>query len=144
MGFGNPYGDPYSPDYVVRFLHRLRDIGVTTVSLSDTVGVASPQVVEDLLRTTIEEFEDIEIGAHLHSRPQDAAKKIKAVFQSGCRRIDGAIKGFGGCPMAVDDLVGNMPTEVIVSCAKEDNISLGIDEEAFNSAMLESTRVFPG
>jgi len=143
MGFGNPYGDPYSPEYVIDFLRRLREIGVEVVSLSDTVGVASEELIEAVFTAVLDEFDDLEIGAHLHSTPQEAKSKIDTVIRVGCRRIDGAIRGFGGCPMAIDELVGNIPTEVIVSCLEEHRMDIGINRDAFRSAMLASSQVFP-
>ena len=115
MGFGNPYGDAYSPDLVSEWVERIVAIQVTTISIADTVGLATPAVVGALMNTLIPAYPNVEIGVHLHSSPLNWQAKLDAALQAGCTRFDGALKGIGGCPMAGDDLVGNMDSELMVS-----------------------------
>jgi len=114
MAFGNPYGDPWDIEEVLAACDLLTDMGIRQISLSDTVGLASPQEVEDLLKPVLREYGDVEIGVHLHARPQEVAAKVAAAYNAGCRRMDMAIGGMGGCPFAQDALVGNLATEVAV------------------------------
>lgn len=111
MGFGNPYGDPWSAEVVLEWIDRLKQLGIKIFSLSDTIGVAEPKIITYLLQNLIPVYPDLEIGVHLHTRPGSWESKITAADEAGCRRFDGAILGYGGCPMADDKLVGNMPTE---------------------------------
>jgi hydroxymethylglutaryl-CoA lyase len=115
MAFGNPYGDPSSVDAVVQACRQLIHIGIWQISLADTVGLATPVQIEETVIRALEASEGAEIGVHLHSRPQDAALKIRAAYRAGCRRFDAAIGGLGGCPFAQDALVGNIPTELLVA-----------------------------
>ena len=141
MGFGNPYGDPYDVQYVTDFSGRLKELGVSIISLSDTIGVATPRNITSLFQELVQTFPDIEFGAHLHSNPETVEEKLQAINLSGCQRIDGAIRGFGGCPMAKDDLVGNMPTEKIIDFLNR----LGLDsvnQESFGKALLASNDIF--
>ena len=115
MAFGNPYGDLWSIDEVLQACELIADCRITEISLADTVGLAHPEQIADVLSTVIKEFDSIEIGVHLHARPMEAARRIQAAFQSGCRRFDSAIGGLGGCPFAQDILVGNIPTELLVA-----------------------------
>ncbi|MBX2898715.1 MAG: hydroxymethylglutaryl-CoA lyase [Cyclobacteriaceae bacterium] len=135
MGFGNPYGDPYDTTIVEQFTDILATLGIKIISLADTIGVAEPAQIEYLFKTLIHKFPTIEFGAHLHSNPATSIAKIEAAFNSGCQRFDGALKGFGGCPMAKDELVGNMATETIVNflIAKGKNVNL--NHEALKSAL---------
>lgn len=119
MGFGNPYGDPYDVDIVSRFTDILSTLQVRIVSLADTIGVATPEQISTLFRRLVADFPAVEFGAHLHAQPQAARERVEAALQAGCRRFDGAILGFGGCPLAKDDLVGNVPTEVILKCLED-------------------------
>ena len=114
MGFGIPYGDPYIETVVQEFIGSLNEIGVTIISLADTIGVSNVDIIKRLFSNAIASFPHIEFGAHLHSNPNSAYEKIAAALQAGCTRFDGALKGFGGCPMAEDDLVGNIATETII------------------------------
>ena len=114
MGFGNPYGDPYSPEIVLKWVDEMVQAGVKIVSIADTVGIAKPQRIQDILKVVIPQFKDTEIGVHLHSTAVNWKQKCDAALQAGCRRFDGALKGFGGCPMAKDELVGNMDTELMI------------------------------
>lgn len=142
MGFGNPYGDPYSADLVEEFTSNLVAMGVEIISLSDTVGTASANEVGNLFRHIQGAYPLLEVGVHLHATPQDARSKIAAALDAGCKRFDGAIRGFGGCPMAKDDLVGNLPTEVILELLDERNIDHGLSADAFAHAMESSASVF--
>lgn len=119
MAFGNPYGDPWDIDEVVSAVDLMVDAGVLQVSLSDTVGVASPDLIGSVVGCVMGVHEGLEIGVHLHARPDDAAAKVRAAYEAGCRRFDGAIGGLGGCPFAQDTLVGNLPTEVLLATLAE-------------------------
>lgn len=114
MGFGNPYGDPYSPEWVYDWVHRISQLGIRIISLADTVGLATAAQVSVISRKLVEELPDHEIGVHLHSTPANREEKIAAAWEAGIRRFDGALKGIGGCPMANDELVGNMDTEWMI------------------------------
>lgn len=145
MGFCNPYGDPWNLETVVTWVDRLADMGIRILQLSDTIGVANPANITYLFSSLIPYYlpKGIEIGAHLHTEPHNWKEKIDAAWQSGCTRFDGAIKGFGGCPMAKDDLTGNMPMENMVHFFKNRNMETGIDIPAFETAMQLATEVFP-
>ncbi|MBB5064840.1 hydroxymethylglutaryl-CoA lyase [Granulicella mallensis] len=119
MAFGNPYGDPWDIDEVVSAVDLMVDAGVLQVSLSDTVGVASPELIRSVVGCVMGVHEGLEIGVHLHARPDEAAAKVRAAYEAGCRRFDGAIGGLGGCPFAQDTLVGNLPTEVLLATLAE-------------------------
>jgi hydroxymethylglutaryl-CoA lyase len=119
MAFGNPYGDPWDIDEVVSAVDLMVDAGVLQVSLSDTVGVASPDLIGSVVGCVMGVHEGLEIGVHLHARPDEAAAKVRAAYEAGCRRFDGAIGGLGGCPFAQDTLVGNLPTEVLLATLAE-------------------------
>ncbi len=138
MGFGNPYREPWSADIVLRFCEKLADMGVRIISLSDTIGTSNPDSIKHLFERLVPAFPQIEFGAHLHTTPQSWREKVEAAFAAGCRRFDGAIQGLGGCPMADDDLVGNMPTEKLLRFAQEHNLALGLDEKAFESAYQQA------
>lgn len=114
MAFGNPYGDLWNVDELLQAVQNIADLGIPTVSLADTVGVASPELVKEVMSAVVEEFDYVEIGAHLHARKDQAAAKILAAYDAGCRRFDSALGGLGGCPFAQDALVGNVPTEVVL------------------------------
>jgi len=114
MAFGNPYGDAWTAELVTQACGRLADIGVRTISLADTVGVASAEVIASTLGAAIASSDGVELGVHLHARPSDAAARIRAAYAAGCRRFDSAVGGLGGCPFAQDELVGNIPTELLV------------------------------
>ena len=143
MGFGNPYGDPYEPALVGKFVDILVTLGSDVVSLADTIGVSTPSNVSELYTALAKQFPQIEIGAHLHSTPQTAREKIEAAYQAGCRRFDGAIRGFGGCPMAKDELVGNMATETILTYLEDQKVQTGLDKKAFVEAMVIADEIFP-
>lgn len=143
MGFGNPYNDPYSVTLVEQFVDILNTLGVKIISLADTIGVSTPEQIKYLFEKLSGKFKDVELGAHLHSTPQTAVEKIRAAYEAGCSRFDGAIKGFGGCPMAKDDLVGNLATETILSYLDEKKVSAGINAEEFVKAMAIADEIFP-
>ena len=140
MGFGNPYGDPYEKDLVAQFVDVLMTLGSDVISLADTIGVAKSDAIESLFTSVSAQFPTASIGAHLHSTPETSRSKIEAAWRGGCRRFDGALRGFGGCPMADDQLVGNIATETIISCLPKDTVDL--DMEAFSEAMAMTERVF--
>lgn len=143
MGFGNPYGDLWGPEVVIDWTEKLNDrLGIKIVALSDTIGVAEPGVITSLFNALIPALPEVEFGAHLHTTPDTYAEKVKAAYDAGCRRFDGAIKGYGGCPMAKDDLTGNMPTEKMVQWFIDHNISTGLNETALQKAIQQSTYVF--
>jgi len=127
MAFGNPYDEPWGAELVQDTLDWLKDIRVSTVSLADTVGTATPELVRDLYTRVKDHVAGIELGVHLHSRPDDAEYKILAAYQAGCRRFDSALTGLGGCPFASDDLVGNIPTESVLSALYELGVDPGMD-----------------
>src|SRR5690554_6096958 len=136
MGFGNPYGDPWNTESVLKWALRLhQDLGVNILSLSDTIGVAEPGTITSILNGITPELPNAEIGVHLHTTLDTYQGKVKAAYDAGCRRFDGAIKGYGGCPMAKDDLVGNMPTEKMVAYFTENNIRTNIDNGALERAV---------
>jgi hydroxymethylglutaryl-CoA lyase len=127
MAFGNPYDEPWGPEIVQDTLDWLKDIRVNTVSLADTVGTATPEVVHDLYSKAKDHVAGIELGVHLHSRPDDAEAKVQAAYQAGCRRFDSALTGLGGCPFAGDDLVGNIATESVLAALVTAGAQPGID-----------------
>ena len=142
MGFGNPYGDPWSVSIVMNWLDLLTSKGVKFISLSDTVGKAKVEDISLLFKASIAQYPEIEIGAHFHTQPQNSFIKIKAAYDSGCYRFDGAIKGFGGCPMATDDLTGNLPTEKLISFFNQQKISIQVDPIKFEYAYNQSLTIF--
>lgn len=143
MGFGNPYGDPYDVEIVEKFTDILSTLNVKIVSLSDTIGVSEPGQIEYLFKTLVKKFPAVEFGAHLHSTPTTRLEKIEAAYNSGCQRFDGAIKGFGGCPMAKDELVGNMATETILEFLDSKNDAPVLDRNEFLKALQLADTVFP-
>ena len=139
MAFGNPYDEPWGPEIVEETLAWLKGLGVRTVSLADTVGTASPQEVASLYRTARSCVEGVEIGVHLHSRPERAPEKVLAAYEAGCRRFDGALTGLGGCPFAGDELVGNIPTEAVLTTLAARGVSTGIDTKSLAVACAMTT-----
>lgn len=130
MAFGNPYDEPWGPEIVEDALVWLKDVGVRTVSLADTVGKASPDDVASIYHAAKSCVAGVDLGVHLHSRPDAAAEKILAAYEAGCRRFDGALTGLGGCPFAGDDLVGNIPTETVLATLAARGVSTGIDAKS--------------
>jgi hydroxymethylglutaryl-CoA lyase len=141
MGFGNPYGDPWNVDIVGEWTERLAKMGVKILSLSDTVGTSDPENIDYLFSNLIPKYPNIEFGAHLHTTPTTWHEKVDSAYKAGCRRFDGAIQGFGGCPMAKDELTGNMPTEQLLSylTSRKNN---DLDALCFESSYNEATKVF--
>jgi hydroxymethylglutaryl-CoA lyase len=142
MGFGNPYGDPWNIDIVGEWTEKLASMGVKILSLSDTIGSSTPEVITYLFSELIPRYPGIEFGAHLHTTPDKWFEKVNAAYTSGCLRFDGAIQGFGGCPMAKDDLTGNMPTEKLVSYFTAQKADTGVSPMSFESAYNEATKLF--
>ncbi|MFN6081299.1 MAG: hydroxymethylglutaryl-CoA lyase, partial [Bacteroidota bacterium] len=142
MGFGNPYGDPWSTEVAEKWVAEMDKLGVKTISLSDTIGIANPESISYLFSNLIPAFPHIEFGAHLHTTPQTWHEKIDAAYTSGCKRFDGALKGYGGCPMATDKLTGNMATENLLAYFNQKNEQTNIQEENFNSSMLIAKQLF--
>ena len=142
MGFGNPYGNPWNVDIVANWIAILSKMGVKILSLSDTIGVADGKTISYLFSNLIPLYPQIEFGAHLHTNPNTWHEKVDAAFQAGCYRFDGAIKGFGGCPMAKDELTGNMPTEKLISYFTAKKIDINTNALSFESAYNEALDVF--
>lgn len=143
MGFGNPYNDPYDVKVVEQFVDILNTLGVQVISLADTIGVSTPENITYLFTRLTARFPSLELGVHLHSTPQSALEKIQAAYKAGCKRFDGAIKGFGGCPMAKDDLVGNLATETILGYLSSQNALPAINDEAFQKSLALADEIFP-
>jgi|TARA_R110002096_G_scaffold135456_2_gene287228 hydroxymethylglutaryl-CoA lyase len=143
MGFGNPYNEPWSVDIVLDFCEKLAGLGVNILSLSDTIGSSNPDSISQLFSNLIPAFPNVEFGAHLHTAPHNWREKIVAAYDNGCRRFDGAIKGFGGCPMAADELVGNMPMENLLTFAEEKKLVHHLNPLAFESSYNMALEVFP-
>ncbi|MDQ3190475.1 MAG: hydroxymethylglutaryl-CoA lyase [Bacteroidota bacterium] len=143
MAFGNPYGDKWNSEIVIDWTKKIADMGVKIIALSDTIGVAESSSISYLFSALIPEFKDIEIGAHLHTTPETWKEKVEAAFNNGCKRFDSAIKGYGGCPMAKDDLTGNMPTERLLEFFKSSNVETGINQTEFEKAMKIAELTFP-
>ncbi len=142
MAFGNPYGDLWNSDIVMNWTKKLSDLGIKIIALSDTIGVSNPENINYLFSNIIPEFKNVEIGAHLHSTKEKATEKIDAAFKSGCKRFDVAIHGFGGCPMAADDLTGNLATEDLESYFIKNNINVNLNSEFLREAYESSWNIF--
>ena len=142
MGFGNPYGDPWNIDIVGEWTEKLSNMGVKTLSLSDTVGSSTPEIITYLFSELITKYPSIEFGAHLHTTTTKWKEKVSAAYLAGCRRFDGAIQGFGGCPMAKDDLTGNLPTEKILSYFAAEKVNTNVNSISFENAYKEASKIF--
>ncbi|MFD2288382.1 hydroxymethylglutaryl-CoA lyase [Pedobacter petrophilus] len=142
MGFGNPYGDEWNYEIVAHWADVLVNQGVQILSLADTVGVSTPENINNILPRLISNFKNTEIGIHLHSTPADRTEKIEAAYHSGVKRIDSALKGFGGCPMAADDLTGNIATEEVISFLDLKGESLNLNMDKWNEALVLSGKIF--
>ena len=142
MGFGNPYGDPWNVEIVGEWTEKLSKMGVKILSLSDTIGSSTPEVISYLFSNLIPKYTEIEFGAHLHTTPDKWFEKIDAAYNAGCRRYDGAIQGFGGCPMAKDVLTGNMPTEKLLSYFTSKKENTNTSPMSFESSYNEATKLF--
>jgi hydroxymethylglutaryl-CoA lyase len=143
MGFGNPYGDDWNAEVVMDWVGKMAALDIKIFSLSDTVGVSNPDSISYLFSNLIPAYPHLEIGAHLHTQPHNWREKIHAAYSHGCTRFDAAMKGFGGCPMAKDDLTGNMATENLVSYFSETNVPMGIDFQQFIRSLSQANDVFP-
>ena len=142
MGFGNPYGDPYNVEIVGEWTEKLANMGVKILSLSDTIGSSTPEVINYLFSNLIPKYPKIEFGAHLHTTPDTWFEKVDAAYKAGCHRFDGAIKGYGGCPMAKDDLTGNMPTEKLLSYFTAEKANTNCHPISFEIAYNEALKIF--
>ena len=142
MGFGNPYGDPWSVEVVGEWTEKLAEMGARILSLSDTVGSSTPEDISYLFTHLIPKYPQVEFGAHLHTTPGKWHEKMDAAYRAGCRRFDGAIKGFGGCPMARDELTGNMPTEKMLSYFTENKVNTGVQWMVFEAAYNKASELF--
>lgn len=142
MGFGNPYGDPWNVDIVGEWTNKLSNLGVKIISLSDTIGSSTPKSIDYLFSNLIKSYPQIEFGAHLHTTLDKWHEKIDAAYKAGCKRFDGAIQGFGGCPMAKDDLTGNMPTEKILSYFTQQKAETNVSPMNFESAYNVTSQIF--
>ena len=142
MGFGNPYGDPWDVEIVGEWTEKLANMGARILSLSDTVGTSTPETISYLFSNLIPKYPEIEFGAHLHTTPLKWHEKIDAAYKSGCKRFDGAVQGFGGCPMAKDELTGNMPTEKILSYFTAAKVETNVNWMAFEAAFNRASELF--
>lgn len=145
MAFGNPYGDPWNAEVALHWTDRLvNELGVRIIALSDTVGVARPEDIQSMFSALIPALPHVEFGAHLHCTPENWPVKTQTAWDAGCRRFDGAIKGYGGCPMAEDDLVGNLQMELFVQSLEARGINTGLDLVGLDRSVTLAGRVFPG
>lgn len=142
MAFGNPYGDPWDTTIAMYWVQQMNNLGITTIAMSDTVGMAKEHDIHSMFTALIPEFLSIEFGAHLHCRPDNWHSKTAAAYEAGCRRFDSAIQGYGGCPMAEDELVGNLPTEKLLQFLAESGADTTISQQAFSNAFNRSVSVF--
>lgn len=142
MGFGNPYGDPWNVEVVGEWTEKLASLGVKILSLSDTIGSSTPEVIDYLFSNLIPKYPNVEFGAHLHTTPDKWHEKVDAAYKAGCRRFDGAIQGFGGCPMATDKLTGNMPTEKLLSYFTTQKANHNLSAMSFESSYNEALKIF--
>jgi hydroxymethylglutaryl-CoA lyase len=143
MAFGNPYNEKWHPDIVAEWTRKLSALDIQLFMPSDTIGSSTARSITDVYNLLNKEFPNLQIGAHLHTTPDSWQEKLDAAWNSGCRRFDSALKGLGGCPMAKDDLTGNMPTERVLQFLEEKGIGSEIDEQAWAEAMLLSGKTFP-
>lgn len=142
MAFGNPYGDAWDAETVLGWIHKLKASGIKKIALADTVGLASDGDVDYLTKAVLDAFPDLEVGIHLHCEPNNWRSKVAAAYDAGCRRFDVAIKGFGGCPMADDDLVGNLATEHLIQYLEQKNVETRINKENFFKALVAADKIF--
>ncbi|MDB4918091.1 hydroxymethylglutaryl-CoA lyase [Mucilaginibacter sp.] len=142
MGFGNPYGDEWNTEIVQQWAEKLVNEGINLIALADTIGIAAPEQINSIYPLLCSQFPDTEFGIHLHSTPDTWQEKIEAAYKSGCRRFDTTIKGYGGCPMAKDELTGNIATENLIGYLQSQNERVGLDMQGFREAMEYSDRIF--
>jgi len=143
MAFGNPYNEPWDVDIAAKWVEVMVARGINIISLADTIGTSTVESIEYMVGNLIRQYPKIELGVHIHIRPPEWRVKIDAAYKNGCRRFDGALKGFGGCPMASDDLVGNMPTEALINYFNSESIEIGLDQKAFDKAGDLAIQTFP-
>ncbi|HMP30620.1 MAG TPA: hydroxymethylglutaryl-CoA lyase [Saprospiraceae bacterium] len=143
MGFGNPYGDVWNAEICFQWVDKIKELGITIIQLSDTVGIANPESISYIFKNLIPTYSDVTFGAHLHTQPHNWEEKIIAAYNYGCRRFDTAIRGYGGCPMAKDSLTGNMPTENLISFTMDRNIPSSLNINEFFNAMAIANEIFP-
>jgi len=142
MGFGNPYGDPYSEEIVFEWVNKMVALDIEIISLADTVGIATEEQVYDMTSYLVESLPGIEIGVHLHSTPDNWQEKLEAAVKAGCKRFDGALKGIGGCPMADDELVGNLNSELMIRYFKKEGMLPALNEEALKESLQLASEIF--
>jgi len=142
MGFGNPYGDRYSEEIVFEWVNQLVGMGIEIISLADTVGLATAEQVYDMTEYLVDSLPGIEIGVHLHSKPMNWKEKLEAAMKAGCKRFDGALKGIGGCPMANDELIGNMNSELMINYFEENNWLNNLNKEALEKSLRLASEIF--
>jgi hydroxymethylglutaryl-CoA lyase len=142
MGFGNPYGDVYNQELLLNWAEAMAEKNIQIISLADTVGVATPEQISYALNALVPAYPKVEFGVHLHATTNNWKQKLTAAISSGCNRFDGALKGIGGCPMAGDELVGNMNTELIVSCLEEQNLDHGLNKDALITSLDLASKIF--
>lgn len=142
MGFGNPYGDPWNVEIVTEWINEIAGLEIKIISLADTVGIAKPETIELIFKNIVPEFRDVEFGAHLHTTMNEWKEKMEAAYKNGCRRFDGALRGYGGCPMAADELVGNMPTESLIHFFSEKGETLHLNQQALSDALQIADELF--
>jgi hydroxymethylglutaryl-CoA lyase len=142
MGFGNPYSDPFSPEIVLSFAGVMKSIGINIISLADTIGASTPELIAQLFTSVQRELPDVELGVHLHSSSMRAFEKIKAAYDAGCRRYDGALLGFGGCPMADDELVGNLDTTALLNFLHDKGHQGLVNQQELSKALLMANKLF--
>lgn len=142
MGFGNPYGDEYSAALAIDWFRKIAALGITNIALADTIGVATPDNISYIFNHLVPEFGNLSIGAHFHSTPSTRIEKLDSAFKAGCRKFDSALLGIGGCPMAKDELVGNMDTDVLIGWAQQQQLPLHLDYDALHQARLIASQIF--
>lgn len=142
MGFGNPYGDLWNAELAAHWVSQITNMGIQIISLSDTIGIAKPESISYLFTELKKDLPQIEFGAHLHTTPYNWLEKMEAAWEGGCRRFDGAILGYGGCPMATDELTGNMATENLILYLEKKSIACGLDQNEFNTSLLMARNIF--
>ena len=142
MGFGNPYGDEWDYEVLEKWISIINSLGVKTISISDTIGVSTPTKIDKIFKNSIKQFPRIEFGAHFHTKPSNWFEKIDSAYKAGCRRFDTAIQGFGGCPMAGDELTGNFPTEKLINYLNQKKEQININLLNFETSYNEATKIF--
>jgi len=142
MGFGNPYGDEYSAALAIDWFRKIAALGITNIALADTIGVATPENIHYIFSNLVPEFSNLSIGAHFHSTPSTRIEKLDSAYKAGCRKFDSALLGIGGCPMAKDELVGNMDTDVLIGWAQRQQLPLHLDYDALHHARLMASEIF--